>query len=95
LKVVGYIRCSTTEQSVEGVSLETQRGRINAWCSAIGAELFEVIEDAGISGTRALIDRPGCSDGPHRERLAARDLDPRSYRSRLAAHRWGSSGESP
>ena len=59
MKVVGYTRCSTDEQAVDGVSLATQLGRIRAWCDAMNAELVEVIEDAGVSGTRPLADRPG------------------------------------
>ncbi len=59
MKVVGYTRCSTEEQAVDGVSLSTQLGRIDAWCDATGAELVEVIEDGGVSGTRPLADRPG------------------------------------
>ncbi len=59
MKVVGYARCSTEEQALEGVSLSAQRGRIEAWCLATGAELSSVIEDGGVSGTRALADRPG------------------------------------
>lgn len=47
MKVVGYTRCSTEEQAVEGVSLSTQLGRIEAWCEATGAELVEVVEDGG------------------------------------------------
>jgi site-specific DNA recombinase len=41
------------------MSLQAQQGRIASWCDATGAELVEVVEDAGISGTRALRDRPG------------------------------------
>jgi DNA invertase Pin-like site-specific DNA recombinase len=59
VKVVGYTRCSTDEQAVDGVSLATQLGRIQAWCDVADAELVEVIEDAGVSGTRPLADRPG------------------------------------
>ncbi|MGO8905957.1 MAG: recombinase family protein [Solirubrobacteraceae bacterium] len=59
VKALGYLRCSTAEQAIDGLSLEAQRGRIDAWCQATGAELVEVIEDAGISGTRSLADRPG------------------------------------
>ncbi len=59
VKVLAYTRCSTEEQAVEGVSLSTQLGRIEAWCEATGAELAGVIEDAGVSGTRPLADRPG------------------------------------
>ncbi len=59
MKVLAYTRCSTEEQAVEGVSLSTQLGRIEAWCEATGAELGEVIEDGAVSGTRPLADRPG------------------------------------
>jgi DNA invertase Pin-like site-specific DNA recombinase len=59
VKVLGYVRCSTAEQAVEGMSLQAQRSRIASWCEATGAELVEVIEDGGVSGTRPLTDRPG------------------------------------
>jgi site-specific DNA recombinase len=42
---VGYIRVSTTEQSVEGVSLGAQEARIRAYCEATGRALSEVIVD--------------------------------------------------
>lgn len=58
MKAIGYLRCSTVEQAVEGLSLQAQRSRITAWCEATGAELAEVIEDAGVSGTRILANRP-------------------------------------
>lgn len=61
MRVVGYVRCSTTEQAVEGMSLQAQRSRIALWCEATGAELVEVIEDGGVSGTRPLAERPGGS----------------------------------
>lgn len=57
-KVWGYVRCSLVEQS-EAMSLDTQRARIAAWAVAAGADLTEVIEDAGVSGSRPLADRPG------------------------------------
>jgi site-specific DNA recombinase len=41
------------------VSLSTQLSRIEAWCEIADAELVEVIEDGGVSGTRPLADRPG------------------------------------
>lgn len=59
MKVVGYTRCSTEEQALDGVSLAAQRGRIEAWCEVADAELVEIIEDRGVSGTRPLADRPG------------------------------------
>jgi site-specific DNA recombinase len=61
VRAVGYIRCSTVEQAIEGLSLQAQSSRIAAWCQATGAELVEVIEDGGVSGTRPLADRPGGS----------------------------------
>ena len=48
--VVGYIRVSTTGQVEEGVSLEAQRAKIEAWCNLNDGELVAVFEDAGISG---------------------------------------------
>lgn len=57
-KAIGYIRVSTTDQAVEGVSLDAQRSRIDAWCLANGFDLVCVHEDAGISGGRA-DNRPG------------------------------------
>jgi site-specific DNA recombinase len=59
MKVVGYMRCSTEEQAVDGVSLATQLSRIEAWCDVADAELVEVIDDRGVSGTCPLADRPG------------------------------------
>jgi site-specific DNA recombinase len=59
VKAFGYVRCSTAEQALEGMSLTVQQARIASWCEATGAELVEVIEDAGVSGTRTLAERPG------------------------------------
>jgi DNA invertase Pin-like site-specific DNA recombinase len=59
LRIVGYLRCSTSEQATDGLSLEAQRSKITAWCELSGATLVEVVEDAGVSGTRPLERRPG------------------------------------
>jgi len=58
MKAVGYIRVSTEEQATHGVSLDSQRERIEAWTEFKQAELLEVFEDAGISGYRS-DNRPG------------------------------------
>ncbi len=60
MRVVGYVRVSTELQATEGVSLDAQQGRIEAWCRANGGELAEgdLHVDAGISGKRA-DNRPG------------------------------------
>lgn len=59
LRVVAYVRCSTVEQANDGMSLDAQRARIAAWADAVGAEVVEVVEDAGVSGGKALSARPG------------------------------------
>lgn len=57
MKAVGYIRVSTEGQAVDGVSLEAQRARIEAWATANGCDLLAVHVDAGISGSKW--NRPG------------------------------------
>ena len=55
--VIGYIRVSTDDQRVNGVSLDAQRTRLKAYCAAHGLELLRIEEDAGISG-RSIKKRP-------------------------------------
>ncbi|HOF67764.1 MAG TPA: recombinase family protein [Candidatus Fermentibacter daniensis] len=52
MEAVGYIRVSTEDQARNGVSLEAQRTRIEAWAMANDATLVGFFEDAGISGSR-------------------------------------------
>ena len=49
-RAIGYIRVSTQGQADEGVSLDAQRAKIQAWCSLNDAALVAVFEDAGVSG---------------------------------------------
>jgi site-specific DNA recombinase len=49
---VGYTRVSTEEQAREGVSLNAQRTRIEAWAQGNDTPLIGFFEDAGISGSR-------------------------------------------
>lgn len=51
-EAVGYIRVSTEEQAREGVSLDAQKARIEAWAQANETTLIGFFEDAGISGSR-------------------------------------------
>jgi site-specific DNA recombinase len=51
-QAVGYARVSTEEQAREGVSLEAQKARIEAWALANETALIGFFEDAGISGSR-------------------------------------------
>ena len=52
-KAIGYIRVSTEGQAVDGVSLDAQKAKIEAWCVANDFELEGVFVDAGLSGKRA------------------------------------------
>ena len=49
----GYLRVSTVGQATDGVSLEAQRAKIEAWCHAHDHNLVRVFADAGVSGGRA------------------------------------------
>jgi len=53
MQAFGYVRVSTENQANEGVSLEAQQAKIQAWCLANDVELAGVFIDAGISGKRA------------------------------------------
>ena len=61
MKAIGYIRVSTRGQVDEGISLEAQQAKIEAWCLANDYELVEVFKDAGISG-KAMKNRKGIND---------------------------------
>ena len=52
-KAIGYIRVSTQQQAEEGVSLEAQRAKIEAWCLVNNYELTNVLSDEGISGSKS------------------------------------------
>lgn len=56
-RVFGYVRVSTVEQT-EGTSLSEQRRRIEGLSTAIGKPVAHVYEDAGVSGSVPLRDRP-------------------------------------
>jgi len=56
-RMIGYIRVSTDEQARGGVSLDAQRDKIRAYADLVDAELVDVVEDAGLSGSDP--DRPG------------------------------------
>lgn len=56
-RVIGYVRVSTEEQSVDGAGLDAQRTAIVAECERRGWELVELVEDAGYSAKD--LRRPG------------------------------------
>jgi DNA invertase Pin-like site-specific DNA recombinase len=53
VKVYGYCRVSTEGQAADGVSLEAQAAKIQAWAALNDAEVVGVWTDAGLSGGRA------------------------------------------
>jgi site-specific DNA recombinase len=53
MQAIGYVRVSTEGQVTEGISLEAQRARIEAWCTANGYDLLSIEVDAGLSGGRS------------------------------------------
>jgi DNA invertase Pin-like site-specific DNA recombinase len=54
---IGYLRVSTSDQADSGLGLEAQRRRIEAYCTAQGWNLVEVVTDAGVSAKT--LRRPG------------------------------------
>lgn len=56
-RVALYIRCSTTEQARNGLSLEQQEHDTRQYANLYGLEVVELIVDAGASGKT--LDRPG------------------------------------
>jgi DNA invertase Pin-like site-specific DNA recombinase len=60
MRVLGYVRVSTDEQSGSGAGLEAQRQAIIAECERRGWQLVEVVEDAGFSAKD--LKRPGIQE---------------------------------
>ena len=47
---------STATQVDEGISLESQRAKIEGWCEVNDVELKGIYEDAGLSGNVLITD---------------------------------------
>jgi len=58
-KAVGYIRVSTVEQADNGVSLEAQQERLEAYCTANELDLVALVSDEAVSATVPLAKRKG------------------------------------
>jgi len=56
-RTVAYLRCSTASQANEGVSLEAQRAKAEAYAALYDLDLVAVEVDAGLSAKT--LDRPG------------------------------------
>ena len=57
IRAVGYVRVSTDIQVQEGVSLDAQKLRIQAHCTAMDIKLVDILVDAGQSAKT--LERPG------------------------------------
>ncbi len=57
MTAIGYVRVSTEDQAKDGVSLDNQKSKIEAYCQLKDLELIEIVEDAGISAKN--LRRPG------------------------------------
>lgn len=55
-----YIRVSTTEQALEGYSVDEQIARLKNYCQAFGIKIYKVVVDPGYSGSS--LDRPGIQE---------------------------------
>ena len=60
MRVLGYVRVSTSEQASKGAGLQAQRQAIIAECERRGWHLVETIEDAGYSARD--LRRPGIQE---------------------------------
>jgi len=61
MRVVGYVRVSSSEQADSGLGLEAQRSAIEQECERKGWELVSVFEDAAASG-KSLNGRPALQE---------------------------------
>ena len=62
MKIVGYVRVSTSTQVEDGFGLAIQKAAVRDWCKANGHKLVTILCDEGISGAKELEDRPGLAD---------------------------------
>ncbi|HVA09881.1 MAG TPA: recombinase family protein [Acidimicrobiales bacterium] len=69
--VLGYARCSTTEQAESGLGIAAQEATIRSECQRRGWELVDVVTDEGESGKS--LDRPGLQSAL--ERVARHEID--------------------
>lgn len=58
MRVAGYVRVSTTEQAIHGLSVEAQTEALKAWVKENDHELVDIYTDAGISARCPASKRP-------------------------------------
>ena len=57
MRVAGYVRVSTVEQAVSGLSLSAQTELIESWCKQNNHELVKIYADEGVSASKTLDKR--------------------------------------
>src|SRR5438105_9738745 len=60
MRVLGYARVSSEEQTISGAGLAAQRASITQECERRGWQLIELVEDAGFSAKD--LKRPGIQE---------------------------------
>jgi DNA invertase Pin-like site-specific DNA recombinase len=70
LRLIGYIRVSTSGQAEDGYGLDVQRDAIHRWANREGHHVVDVLADEGVSGTLPVQDRPGLLEALARVRAA-------------------------
>lgn len=58
MRVACYVRVSTEEQAIHGLSVEAQQEALTTWAKENGHELVDVYNDAGISARKPASKRP-------------------------------------
>lgn len=61
MDLVAYLRVSS-ETQLDGFGLDVQRKAVRAWARKQGHRIVAECVDAGVSGTKDAVDRPGLSD---------------------------------
>lgn len=89
MKAVAYLRVSTNGQVIDGVSLDMQRAKVEAWASLNDATLLAVFTDEGLSAKSA--NRPGLQQAlafakQHRVALVVYSLSRLSRSTRDTLH---------
>ncbi len=57
-RLLGYVRVSTEEQAIHGLSIEAQTAALHEWAKSNGHKLVDVYTDAGISARKPASKRP-------------------------------------
>ena len=61
MRLVAYLRVSS-ETQLEGFGLDVQEAGIKKWAKANGHTIVATFTDAGVSGAKDAVDRPGLTD---------------------------------